>query len=106
MHENVRPSISLTHEVQMDGQANLTSMPFEIAYLVGLVFAPPSAYIVPPFAVSALQAASATPPFVVVGLPLMHVAVVIHFSWSAAQFLSNLAQLGVVKRQRVYKRTC
>ena len=90
----------------MDGQANATSMPFEIAYLVGLVFAPPSTYIGPPFAVSALQAASAAPPFFVVGLPLMHVAVVIQFSWSAAQSLSNLVQLGVVIRQRVYKRSC
>jgi len=45
---NVKHSIFLTHEVQMDDQANLTLTPFGIACLAGLVFYPPSSYIVPP----------------------------------------------------------
>jgi len=71
MLKHVRNSIVVTHEVQMDDQANWISIPFEIAYLAGLVFYPPSSYTMPPSFVvdaplsfAALQVVFAAPPSV------------------------------------------
>ena len=61
-HPNVKSSklscwqpTFLNHEGQIDDQANLTWAPFGIAYLIVLVFNPPSSDIVPLSFISALQ---------------------------------------------------